>query len=156
MDFAGITFKEALQEDLRQTKTPTKIIAEEMDKSYSWLMNNANPECDQHHLRAAHLAPLLRRTGTFHALNWLEYQLGRVAFSLPEVPREQREMQQHLAVSVQAFGQVLEEIGKAVSPTGPGGRSILPSEAKRAELRITECVRDLMALLRGIQGEVKG
>ncbi len=146
-----ITFKEALQEDLRGSKVPAKVVAEELEMSYSMLMNACNPDLPEFNFQARKLARFAQVTGGFHAINFIEQSLGRVSFSLPEIPDELEEIDSLVAANVREFGAALTEIGQALAD-----RRITKVEAKRLEKTITEQVRKAMSLIESVKKVAEG
>jgi hypothetical protein len=67
------------------------------------------------HLKLFEAVALVRASGNPAIADWFDAQLGRVSFTLPQLPPHADEMQQELARSVIKFGEFLRENGDALA-----------------------------------------
>ncbi len=141
-----ITFKEALQEDLRTSMVPARVVAEDLEMSYSMLMNAANPDLPEFNFQARKLARFAQVTGGRHAINFLVRSIGCVMLELPEIPATFERIEELVAASVKEFGDVLSEVGRALVD-----HRITRQEAKRLEREIDEQVAKVMALKEAVK-----
>ena len=141
-----ITFKEALQEDLRGSKVPAKVVAEELEMSYRMLMNACNPDLPEFNFQARKLARFAQVTGGRHAINFLVRSINNVMLQLPEVPESFSRIEELIIENVKEFGDVMTEVGKALAD-----HNITQLEAKRLEREIDEQVAKAMALKEAVK-----
>jgi len=135
------TFKEALQEDLRNSRVPSRVVAEELEMSYSMLMNAANPDLPAFNFQARKLGRFAQVTGGRYALSFLVSQVNCVLLPLPDVPVSFERIDELVSSSVKEFGDVLTEVGKALAD-----HRVTRLEAKRLSREIDEQVATVMAL----------
>ena len=140
------TFKEALQEDLRHSKVPAKVVAEELDMGYKMLMNVCNPEQPKFQIQARKLPRFVQVTGNRHAVEFLAQAIGCVLLDLPEIPASFERIEGLVADNVKEFGDVLTEIGRALAD-----HRVTALEAKRLEREINEQIGKAMALLEAVK-----
>lgn len=146
----GLTLKDVLHLVVHESKIPARQLAEELGLSYSMLMNCANPELPEFNIRAQKIIPLTKLTGDYRLIDFIEGAVGRVAFSLPEIPAKDVKLDKLIAESVKEFGDVLQEVGSALSD----GR-IDRIELKRCEKEILDQVRKVMSLLEALRKRVQ-
>lgn len=146
-----ITFKEALQEDLRRSKVPARVVAEELEMSYSMLMNAANPDLPEFNFQARKLARFAQVTGEKSAINFLVRSIGCVMLNLPDVPASFENIELLIAENVKEFGDVLCGVGAALAD-----HKITKHEAKRLEREIDEQVAKAVALKEAIKLAAEG
>jgi len=132
------TFKEALQEDLRNSRVPSRVVAEELEMSYSMLMNAANPDLPAFNFQARKLGRFAQVTGGRYALSFLVSQVNCVLLPLPDVPVSFERIGELVSSSVKEFGDVLTEVGKALAD-----HRVTRLEAKRLSREIDEQVLDV-------------
>ena len=99
--------------------------------------------------RGASFVSLIRFDDLLHdrVADHIDSALGRVAFALPEIPAHLEGVEELVASNVKEFGDVLQEVGKALMD----GR-IDRNEIRRLEREIQEQVRQAMALLESLKG----
>lgn len=138
----GLTLKDVLNRVVHENRLSPRQLAEELGMSYSMLTNAANPDLEEFRFAARHLIPITRATKDFRLFDFMEAAVGRVAFSLPELPTMIDNLPCLVADNVREFGDVLTAIGSALE----NGR-IGEIEIKKIEVEILEQVRTAMALL---------
>lgn len=129
------TFKEALQEDIRKSIVPAKVVAEELDMSYSMLMNATNPDQPDYQFQAKRLVLFAKVTGQTAAIDFINAAIGRVAFAVPE-SCSAKDINNCVAENVSSFGQMLTDCAEVMAD----GR-VSEIEAKRLEKGIDELLR---------------
>ncbi len=144
------TLKDVLYEVVHQSGIDARVIAERLGMSYQMLLNAANPNLEDFKFQARHIIGLTLLTKDFRLLDYLEASCGRVAYSLPEIPKEMGEISALVTSAVKEFGDVLTEAGKALAD----GRIDL-WEAKRLEKEIMDQVRVVMALLEAVKRQAE-
>jgi hypothetical protein len=93
---------------------PAKTVAEGADLTYPRLTDLAN-DSRRVHLKLFEAVALVRASGNPAIADWFDAQLGRVGFTLPQLPPHADEMQRELARSVMKFGEFLRENGDALA-----------------------------------------
>jgi len=93
------------------------------------------------------LIPLIRKTGNFRPLDYIESALGRVAFRLPEVDETVDEILLLEAQLGQEVGDVFRVLNESRSPASPGGFNLTRQERKRCVREVQEVVTVLNGLL---------
>ena len=142
----GLTLKDVLHRVIFENDLTPRQMAEQLGVSYSMLTNAANPELDSFKFAARHVIPLTKLTKDFRLLDFMEASCGRVAFSLPEIPKRSQEIDRLVANNVQLFGNVLADIGLALEDGRIDG-----FEIKRIEADLLDQVRTAMALLEALK-----
>jgi len=86
------TLRDALHETVHNGGMPIKRLTDQLGVSYSYLANAANPNLEDFHFQLKHVMPLIKATGNFAVLDFLENACGRVAFVLPETSGDQADI----------------------------------------------------------------
>lgn len=124
--------------------------AKYVGRKYSTYANSCNKDIDPEArppFRAEDVVPISLLLGDFRILDFMEFQAGRQAFLLPQVPACMEDIQGELAKAVKEFGDVLTEVSRSLSPESENGTRLSANEVKAIEKEILEEVQQLMALL---------
>ncbi|MEI6125370.1 MAG: phage regulatory CII family protein [Pseudomonadota bacterium] len=123
------TLKEALYLTIHNTPgTPLKQIAEELNMSQSYLTRAALPDQDDCETGTGcrfpleRLIPLVRCTGDYGVLDYIEEQLGRVAVKLPSVKSDNTDFYGLTLNAVKEFGDLMGEIKKDMADKKIGAK----------------------------------
>jgi hypothetical protein len=108
------TLKDSLYEVVHNPTKPIKVLADELGISYSYLANAANPNLEDFNFQLRHLIPLIKSTGNFAVLDFIENALGRVALSLPKADPTVPEIHSSLFRSIESFGVLAKHAAAAV------------------------------------------
>lgn len=111
-----MTLKDCLYQTIHRTKKPLKLIAEEIGMSENYLYRSALPDPDETEngtgcrFPLKKLIPLVRCTGDFALLDFIENSLGRSAFLLPAPHCFVRDACRLAMVAAREFGQLMAEM----------------------------------------------
>lgn len=135
-----------------QVKTVPQI-ADDLGISSSYLYRAALP-CDGETATGCRfpldlLIPLVRSTGDYQVLDYLEAAVGRVAIALPAGTAGTRELAASVCRTVKEFGDVAREAGAAIADG-----TVTRGEAERVERESLELVREIMALVEQVKAAV--
>jgi hypothetical protein len=116
------TLKDCLYRTIHRNKKPLKAIAEEIEMAESYLTRSALPDLDESETGTGcrfplkKLIPLVRATGDFSALDFIERSLGRVAVKLPgSKAGSLRDICRLTLRAVSEFGEVMQEVEKSMA-----------------------------------------
>ena len=149
------SIKDALHATIH--RHPTKsvaAIAEEIGISENYLYRSALPDQDmdgqgtgcRFPLKA--LIPLVRATGDFQVVDYIEYTLGRVGIVLPRLSGTMREISRLAMQAAVEFGQLMASAGKSMDD----GR-ISTGELRRIEKEGYEAVQAIMTMVEAVRRE---
>lgn len=114
------TLKECLYDTIHRNRKPLKAIAEEIGMAESYLTRAALPDQDESDTGTGcrfplkRLIPLIRATGDFQVLDFIERSLGRVAVPLPDPAKSSRDIYRLSLQSVREFGELMGTIEKSL------------------------------------------
>lgn len=114
------TLKECLYDTIHRNRKPLKAIAEEIGMAESYLTRAALPDQDESDTGTGcrfplkRLIPLIRATGDFRVLDFIERSLGRVAVPLPDPAKSSRDIYRLSLQSVREFGELMGTIEKSL------------------------------------------
>lgn len=94
---------------------PAKQIAERLGVSYTYLLDAANPDRDEHQFQARWILPATLLAGNFVILDYLERQTGRVAIALPPAAPGTRDLFEATADVCQSLGATTNTIRDALA-----------------------------------------
>jgi hypothetical protein len=127
------TLKDCLYKTIHRNKKPLKAIAEEIEMAESYLTRSALPDLEESDTGTGcrfplkKLIPLVRTTGDFSTLDFIERSLGRVAVKLPDVKGASPSEICRLSLrAVSEFGALMGEVEKSMAD-----QVILQSEIER-------------------------
>ncbi len=112
------TLKEALYNTIHHhpKKSPDQM-AEELNMSSSYLARAALPDADMDEINGTgvrfplkQLIPLIRTTGDFQALDFIEQSLGRVAIPIPPSRASLQTLQTDALRAAAEFGDLMTEV----------------------------------------------
>ncbi len=116
------TLKEALHKTIHQHETlSVEAMAEELGVSASYLYRSVLPDEDMSKGKKTtgvrfplkQLAPLIRLTGDFQALDHIEQSLGRVAIPLPPTRASVKTLQIDAMKAVAEFGDLMRVLAES-------------------------------------------
>lgn len=113
------TLDEALYNTIHRNDKPLKAIAEEIGMSASYLTRSALPDNEDSETGSGcrfplkKLISLIRATGNFSVIDFVEHALGRVAFKLP-VCRGEKDIVRQAMKATKEFGELMGEVSKAM------------------------------------------
>lgn len=117
-----MTLKDRLYETIHRSNKPLKAIAEEIGMSENYLARAALPDLEESDTGSGcrfplkKLIPLVRSTGDFGVLDFVERSLGRVAVKLPDVKGGSlRDICRLSLRAVSEFGDMMREVEKSVA-----------------------------------------
>ena len=133
-DFQSL--KDALHDTIHRHQTKSvRAMADEMGMAESYLYRSALPDQDTGGDGASGvrfplkmLIPLIRTSGNFAVLDYIEHTLGRVAIPLPKVSSELSEISRKAIRSAREFGELMAECDRSIADG-----TITKEEAKRIE-----------------------
>ncbi len=96
------------------------------------------------------LIPLVRSTGDYQVLDYLEAAVGRVAIALPSGTAGTRELALQTCRVVKEFGETASAAGAAIADG-----KVTRREAEVVEREALEAVREIMALVEAVKAAVK-
>ena len=96
------------------------------------------------------LIPLVRSTGDYQVLDYLEAAVGRVAIVLPSGAAGTRELAGQVCKAVREFGDVAREAGNAIADG-----AVTKREAAAVEREGLQLVREVCALIEAVNGAAK-
>lgn len=105
---------EAIARTVLHAPAPTKAIAEMAGLKYAHVTDLAN-ESRHVQLKVIEAIALMRASCDLGIADWMEAQLGRVAFAIPVVPARADVMHRALAERVQEFADFLRINGDALA-----------------------------------------
>ena len=133
------TLKEVLHEDLRQSKTPPKVLCEEMGMALSTLYNCCNPQVTDCHLKLKELVYFSQRTGGRHAIAFLNRCLNQVSIPLEELSKDPENIESMVVANIGIFGEVLADYRAALAD-----KAVTLDEAKHLEKGINTLIDKLV------------
>ena len=116
-----MTLKDCLYQSLHRSEKPLKLIAEEIGMSENYLYRSALPDPEESEngtgcrFPLKKLIPLIRCTGDYSLLDFIESSLGRVAVPLPVAQLDLPDVYRLTMLAVKEFGDLMSQIEKAVS-----------------------------------------
>ncbi len=137
-----LTLRDALHETVHNGGVPIKQLHERLGISYSYLANAANPNLEEFNFQLRHLMPLINATGNYAVLDYLENACGRVAFSLPEVGKDNLEITQGLLELVGRMGDLSHEMRNILADG-----LIEEHEYRRVEPVFFDLLREIASLM---------
>ncbi len=149
-----MTLRECLYETIHRNKKPLKLIAEEIGMSENYLTRAALPDPEESDTGTGcrfplkKIIPLIRCTGDFSTLDFIEQSLGRVAFLLPAPSLNLPDVYRLTMISVREFGHLMAEVETAVSDG-----SISRQETDRIRKEGYEAIQAMVNLLKNLEAE---
>jgi hypothetical protein len=146
------TLKDCLYRTIHRNQKPLKQIAEEIDMAISYLTRSALPDQDESETGCGvrfplkKLVPIIRSTGDFCVLDFIEQSLGRVAFKLPAGENTTKEIFHLSLTSVKEFGELMSELDASFMD----GR-ITDKEKIKIRKEGYEAIKAIMTLLRFVE-----
>lgn len=149
-----IDLKTHLHGTIHRHAKPVPQIADDLGISASYLYRAALP-CEGETATGCRfpldlLIPLVRSTGDYQVLDYLEAAVGRVAIALPHGAAGTRELAGQVCRTISEFGDVARAAGSAIAD----GR-VTKREAESVERESLEVVREIMALVEAVKAAVK-
>lgn len=151
-----MTLKDQLYSTLHRNTKPLKLIAEEIGVSENYLYRSALPDADESETGTGCRFPLkllpalIRSTGNFAVLDFIEQSLGRVAFTLPSPDCRLSDICRLAMIAVKEFGELMAEMEASIAD------NILAEDEKT---RITkegyDALQAINSLLESVQREKK-
>ena len=136
------TLREALYAVVHRSTKPAKVQAEELNISYSYLCNAANPnlEGEGFDYQLRYLLPHTRMTGNFAVVNFIERALGRVGIPIlgrRALPRSERQatVDRELLGVAKELGDAAAEVQRCLKDG-----SLSPAEAHRCRKEVWELI----------------
>lgn len=122
MKYLPQTLKDALHDTIHRHPTlSVSAIAEQLNMAESYLYRSALPDPDTDGPNATgarfplkQLVPLIKITGDFQVLNFIENSLGRVAIEIPDQNASGDHLQKQAIKSAAEFGKMMQEISVAI------------------------------------------
>jgi len=114
------TLKECLYKTVHRNNKPLKQIAEEIGMSENYLTRSGLPDQEESETGSGcrfplkKVIPLIRTTGDFSVLDFIELSLGRVAIVLPKTNQSTADICRLTMSSVKEFGHLMSETEAAV------------------------------------------
>lgn len=147
-----MTLKDCLYQTLHRNQKPLKLIAEEIGMSENYLYRSCLPEPEESEIGTGcrfplkKLVSLVRCTGDFSVLDFIEQSLGRAAFPLPTSSCTLSDLYRLAMVSVREFGQFMAEM-EADLVDG----KITAAESARIRKEGYEAVQAIVNLLQNLE-----
>lgn len=150
------TLKECLYETVHRNKKPLKSIAEEIGMSENYLTRACLPDQEESDTGSGcryplkKLIPLIRATGDYATLDFIERSLGRVAITLPEsFTTGNIQSICHLALrSVTEFGHLMAQVDSSI-----GDQFITPAEKEVVVKEGYEAIQAIISLVKYIESQ---
>jgi len=111
-----MTLRECLYQTIHRNDKPLKLIAEEIGMSENYLTRAALPDPEESDTGTGcrfplkKLIPLIRCTGDFSTLDFVEQSLGRVAFRLPVMNGNLNDSCRLVLKTVKEFGELMSAV----------------------------------------------
>lgn len=118
-----------------------KALAKAIGKEEKTLGRELNPHDHGAKLGVVDFAYATAESGDFMPLDYMESALGRVAFDLPTLRGEPKEITCQVAITVREFGELLHEVSKSLADN-----TLKPLEAHRCLMELADVVRALAGL----------
>ncbi|MEI7636374.1 MAG: phage regulatory CII family protein [Syntrophus sp. (in: bacteria)] len=150
------TLNDCIYQTVHRNTKPLKAIAEEIGMSENYLTRAALPDQEESDTGSGcryplkKIIPLIRATGDFSVLDFIERSLGRVAVPLPE-PLAGANIQSicHLTLrSVTEFGHLMTQVDNSI-----GDQFITPAEKEVVVKEGYEAVQAIIALVKYIESQ---
>jgi hypothetical protein len=116
------TLKDCLYKTIHRNNKPLKVIAEEIGMSENYLTRAALPDSEESDTGTGcrfplnKLISLIKATGDFGVLDWIERNLGRVGVVLPNHKHKTvKDICRLTMKAVKEFGEFVGEIEKSLS-----------------------------------------
>ncbi len=148
-----MTLKDCLYRTIHRNRKPLKALAEELGISENYLSRAALPDSEESETGTGcrfplkKLIPLIRATGDYSTLDYIERSLGRVAVALPENgARSLRDVCRLSLKAVGEFGDLMREVEKSV-------KDDLVTDAEMGRVRVEgyQAVAAIMTLIRAME-----
>jgi hypothetical protein len=142
------TLKEALYQTIHRSNKPLKQIADELGISANYLARAALPDQEESETGTGcnfplkKLIPLTKASGDFSVLDYLEWAVGRVAFTLPREECDLADLSRLSMKSVKEFGDLMGELDSDL-----GNGKIDPEEIPRLRKEGQEAIQAIVNLL---------
>lgn len=146
------TLKDCLYETIHRNRKPLKAIAEEIGVSDNYLTRSALPDPDESDTGSGcrfplkKLIPLIRATGDFLILDYIEDSLGRVAFVKPPAISTNKEVYRLTMQAVKEFGDLMGKLDE-----GLADGKLSEKERERIVEEGYEAIQAIVCLLHTLQ-----
>lgn len=148
------TLKECLYDTIHRNRKPLKAIAEEIGMAESYLTRAALPDQDESDTGTGcrfplkRLIPLIRATGDFQVLDFIERSLGRVAVPLPDPAKSYRDIYCMSLKSVKEFGELMGVLEQSLEDG-----SLTKNETERIVREGHEAIQAIVNLLSVVENK---
>jgi hypothetical protein len=115
------TLKDCLYATIHKNHKPLKAIAEELGMSENYLTRSALPDPEESETGSGcrfplkKLISLIRTTGDFSVLDYIEQSLGRVAIKAPQPAGCKSEIYKLVMMSVKEFGELMGDLDASLA-----------------------------------------
>ncbi len=126
-------------------------IAERLGVRYGYLLDAANPDREDTQFQARLVVPLTVLTGRYDLMDYLEREVGRVAFAVPQSPAgEHADLFTALAEAMRELGEDAERLRLAVDDG-----TITSDEAEAFEHEADETIAAIARMKAIVVGKVR-
>ena len=141
-----------LHEDFKSPRSGLTgyVIADLLPRNYQTLMSELSRQ-PGHKLGADLVLPLMQKTGSTRAMNFLAREMGGVFVPLPEGSPNCPPAQQQCLVTVKEFGELMQAVGESLLDG-----TITAAERERIRKEGYELISAALALVRQIEAECEG
>jgi hypothetical protein len=152
-----MTLKDNLYKTIHKNDKPLKAIAEEIGVSENYLTRAALPDADESDTGSGCRFPLnkiialIKATGDYAVLDYIERSLGRVAIAIP--PKRQKPVSDICRSTVKAtalFGEFVGEIEKSIHDG-----ELTESECDRIQDEGYRTIQQIVLLMNACRGQKK-
>ena len=142
---------DALYCTVHHSDVEAKQLAERLGIRYGYLLDAANPDREEAQFQLRLLLPLVVATGRTEILDYLEREVGRVAFAVPTAADPaQADLFDGLAMAMRELGEDAEALRQAVAD----GR-VTRDEAERFGAEVDETIAALAKLKALVTAKVR-
>lgn len=114
------SLRECLYNTIHRNKKPLKVIAEELGMSENYLTRSALPDAEDSDTGTGcrfplkKLIPLIKATGDFSALDFIEESLGRICFGTP-APKHIVDILHSTMSAIKSFGKLIGDVQVSIA-----------------------------------------
>lgn len=148
-----MTLKDNLYRTIHRNRKPPKAIAEEIGVSENYLYRAALPDPDESDTGTGcrfplkKLIPLVRATGDYSVLDYIERTLGRVAVALPDGNGGALgDVCRMTLRAVAEFGELMREVEKSMADG-----LVTAEELERVQIEAHQAVAAIMRLIKTME-----
>ncbi len=142
---------DAIYHAVHHSDVPTPTLAERLGVRLGYLCDAANPDRDTAQFQARLIVPITLLTGDFTMLDYLEREVGRVAFAVPQSPAgEHADLFTALAEAMRELGEDAESLRIAVDDG-----TITSEEAEAFEREADETIAAIARMKAIVAGKVR-